>query len=61
MESICFELIYFFVLNILSNFVVILFNENEIDNVGDNEVLFYKDEIKCFLININILWFLVGG
>lgn len=58
-ESIRFEPIYLSALNILSNFAAISFNENEIDNVGDNEVLSYKDETKRFPINPNILRFLV--
>lgn len=58
-ESIRFEPIYLSALNILSNFAAISFNENEIDNVGDNEVLSYKDETKRFPNNPNILRFLI--
>lgn len=58
-KSIRFEPIYLSALNILSNFAAISFNEIEIDNVGDNEVLSYKEETKRFPINPNILRFLV--
>lgn len=58
-KSIRFEPIYLSALNILSNFAAISFNENEIDNVGDNEVLSYKDETKRFPNSPNILRFLI--